>query len=54
MQKSANPPPAAPKGQPARFDPGVDKGQKFEPFYTPAIGRDRRSVARELLLDRKR
>jgi hypothetical protein len=54
MQKSASPPPADPKGQSARFDPGADKGQKFEPFHSPAPGRDRRSVARELQLDRKR
>jgi hypothetical protein len=54
MQKSAQPAPMQPQPRSTRFEPPSDKGQKFEPFYVPATGRDRRSVARDLRLDQRR
>jgi hypothetical protein len=57
MQKSAHP---SRQGNPAQTEPAEpadsqsDKGQKFEPFFIPAIGRDRRSMARQLRLDQRR
>jgi len=57
MQKSAHP---SRPGNPAQNEPAestdnpADKGQKFEPFFIPAIGRDRQSMARQLRLDRRR
>lgn len=57
MQKSAHP---SRPGTPAHHEPAeptdnpADKGQKFEPFFIPAIGRDRQSMARQLRLDRRR
>lgn len=54
MQKSAH------TNQPAhrpRLPAGVapdDKGQKFEPFWSLAVGSDRRSLARLQKADQKR
>lgn len=57
MQKSAhtNIKPARPRPQPveAALDT-ADKGQKFEPFCTLAMGSDRRSLARGRQADQKR
>lgn len=54
MQKSAHPASAPTKPRSLRFEPPADKGQKFEPFHVPAIGRDRRSVEREIRMDQRR
>lgn len=48
------PPTDLPPGKDQRFEPMPDKGRKFEPFYIPAIGSDRRSMARARQLDQKR
>lgn len=54
IQKSAHP--VQPNGtrRAERFEPPADKGQKFEPFLIPAMGRDRRSMAQELRMDQRR
>ncbi|MEF7617487.1 hypothetical protein V4F39_26495 [Aquincola sp. MAHUQ-54] len=53
IQKSAHP--VQPAGRRSdRLDPPTDKGQKFEPFFIPALGRDRRSMAHELRMDQRR
>ena len=54
MQKSAhtNKPPVRP--QPHSLDAAADKGQKFEPFWTAALGSDRRTLARVQKADQKR
>lgn len=54
IQKSAHP---LPNGGPRRGDRAehpADKGQKFEPFFIPALGRDRRTMAHELRMDQRR
>ena len=37
-----------------RFDWGLDKGSKSEPFYIAAVANNRRSFARALQFDRRR
>ncbi|MCR5867076.1 hypothetical protein [Aquincola sp. J276] len=54
IQKSAHPVQPAGSRRSEPFEPPADKGQKFEPFLIPAMGRDRRSMARELRMDQRR
>ncbi|GEM_PF-5346627 len=54
IQKSAHPVPAHHSRRAERFEPPADKGQKYEPFLVPAMGRDRRSMAQELRMDQRR
>lgn len=37
-----------------RVLPPMEKGQKFEPFWTAAFGSDRQSLARQQKSDQKR
>jgi hypothetical protein len=54
MQKSAHTNKAPNRAPLPRFESTVDKGQKFEPFWTAALGSDRRSLARVQKADQKR
>lgn len=54
IQKSAHPVQPNSTRRVERFEPPADKGQKFEPFLIPAMGRDRRSMAQELRMDQRR
>jgi hypothetical protein len=54
MQKSAHTNPPIGRNSSPSFEPRLDKGQKFEPFWTVAFGSDRRSQARLQKADQKR
>ena len=54
MQKSAHTNHVPVRAPLHRFDALMDKGQKFEPFWTAALGSDRRSQARVQKADQKR
>ena len=54
MQKSAHTNNAPKRAPLPRFEAMFDKGQKFEPFWTAALGSDRRSLARVQKADQKR
>lgn len=54
IHKSAHPVQPVGTRRGDRLDLPTDKGQKFEPFFLPALGRDRRSMAHELRMDQRR
>ena len=54
MQKSAHTNSSPRRIETPRFDAWLDKGQKFEPFWSAAFGSDRRSLAVQQKADQKR
>lgn len=54
MQKSAQAHSTPRRIDTPRFDAWLDKGQKFEPFWSAAFGNDRRSLAVQQRADQKR
>jgi hypothetical protein len=54
MQKSALTNRPANPSDAKRGLPPLEKGQKFEPFWTAAFGSDRQSLARQQKSDQKR
>lgn len=54
MHKSSQLKPSSQPKRGDRVEHPVDKGQKFERYFIPALGRGRRTVAFELRMDQRR